>query len=92
MTKDYYAKREIEISTQLGSEAMERAQSQNAYESQKQKEELLRDQLDKVKQQVADLKGKWEDDDNKHAKLISDLEERKNSNYMALMEVDRHGL
>jgi len=86
VTKDYYAKRETEISTQLGTEAIERGQSQSVHENNKQREEILKDQLEKLKHQVAEMEQKWEDADNKHTKLVSDLEERKTSNYMAMME------
>lgn len=88
VTKDYYAKRETEISTQLGTEALELGQSQSTHQNQKQKEGILKDQLGKLKQQVSEMEHKWEDADNRHTKLIAELEERKTSNYMALMEAE----
>ena len=49
VAKDYYAKRETEISTQLGTEAIERAQNQSLHENQKAREETLRNDLENLK-------------------------------------------
>ena len=45
VTKDYYAKRETQISTQLGTEAIQRAQNQSLHETQKAREQTLRHDL-----------------------------------------------
>ena len=91
VTKDYYAKRETEISTKLGTETAERGYSETSHETQKAKEEALRDQLDKLRNQVSTMEKKWEEADNKNIRLVSELEDRKTNNYMALMETESKG-
>ena len=49
---------------------------------------IERDQLDKMKQQVQDMELKWDEAENKHSKLIAELEEKKTQKYMDLMDAE----
>lgn len=92
VTQEYYSKREMEISMQLGSETASRGQSEELYEKQRAKENRLKDQLEKLKKQVSDLENKWEMADIQHQQTVGISEERKSKNQQSLMEAEsRYG-
>lgn len=88
VTNDYYAKRETEINAQLGTESAERDNFESSYQSQKERESHVKEQLDILKDQCADLESKWEDADVKYNKMLAELEERKTSNFLALTDTE----
>ncbi|CAG5097444.1 Oidioi.mRNA.OKI2018_I69.XSR.g15079.t2.cds [Oikopleura dioica] len=88
VTNDYYAKRETEINAQLGTESAERDNFESSYNSQKERESQVKEQLDTLKEQCADLESKWEDADVKFNKMLAELEERKTSNFLALTDTE----
>lgn len=52
----------------------------------------MKEQLDILKDQCADLESKWEDADVKYNKMLAELEERKTSNVLALTDTEMKGL
>merc|ERR1712037_453113 len=88
VTNDYYAKRETEINAQLGTESAERDNFESSYQTQKERESQVKEQLDILKEQCADLESKWEDADVKYNKMLAELEERKTSNFLALTDTE----
>jgi len=52
----------------------------------------VKEQLDILKDQCADLESKWEDADVKYNKMLAELEERKTSNVLALTDTEMKGL
>lgn len=48
----------------------------------------MKEQLDILKDQCADLESKWEDADVKYNKMLAELEERKTSNVLALTDTE----
>jgi len=88
VTNDYYAKRETEINAQLGTESAERDNFESSYQTQKERERQVKEQLDILKDQCADLESKWEDADVKYNKMLAELEERKTSNVLALTDTE----
>ena len=68
---------------QLGNEAANRGQSEEVYAKNKAKEERMKDQLDKLKEQVSKLENKWEIADVQHSTAIGVSEERKSRNQLS---------
>merc|ERR1711892_835201 len=92
VTQDYYAKREMEISMQLGTEAGSRVQSEELHSKQMAKENRLKEKLDKLKEQVSTLEKKWEVEDTHHTATVGVSEENRSRNQFALMESEaKHG-
>ena len=86
VTQEYYSKREIEISAQLGTETSTRSQSEEIHAKQMSKENRLKDQLDKFKNQVSTLEKKWEVEDSHHTASVTVCEENRSRNQYSLME------
>ena len=68
---------------QLGNEAASRGQSEEVYAKNKAKEERMKEQLDKLKEEVSKLENKSEIADVQHSTAIGVSEERKSRNQLS---------
>ena len=74
----------MEISMQLGTESGSRVQSEELHAKQMAKENRLKEQLEKLREQVATLEKKWEVEDAHHTATVGVSEENRSRNQFSV--------